>query len=138
MSVDQILDETKQYQLKGTVRHLVDPHRGTGSCCVMEAVYESGGHFPPHCHDTDQTLLFLEGEGILFIGEDPHTVGNDSVIMIPAGTPHCIYNTGLGKLRLLSIFSTTEPTVKMVDGLFPANRPLPDEIDQIEEMAAVI
>jgi quercetin dioxygenase-like cupin family protein len=137
MSVEQIIEDSKQHIVKGSVRQLVDSVRGAGDATVIEAVFESGGHFPPHTHEHDQTLIVLDGEGILFIGEEPHTIIPETVIRIPAGTPHCIYNTSLIRLRVLSIFASSEPTLTFVDGLFPASRPLPDEVDQVEELAAV-
>jgi mannose-6-phosphate isomerase-like protein (cupin superfamily) len=137
MSIENILEESKQHMIKGVIRQLVDPVRGAGDSTIFESAFDSGGHFPPHMHDHDQTLIVLDGEGILFIGEEPHTIGTDSVIRIPAQTPHCLYNTGFAKLRLLSVFATNEPALTFVDGLFPASRPLPDEVEQTEELAAV-
>ncbi len=137
MSAEQMIEDSKQFIVKGVVRQLADPVRGAGDSTVIESALDSGGHFPPHSHDHDQTLIVLNGEGILFIGEEPHTIIPETVIRITAGTPHCLYNTGLTKLRILSIFATSEPTITLVDGLFPPSRPLPDEVDQVEEMAAV-
>ncbi len=137
MSVEQVLEESKQHIIKGAIRQLVDPARGAGDSTIFESALDSGGHFPPHTHSHDQTLIVLDGEGILFIGEEPHTIGIDSVIRIPAETPHCLYNTGFAKLRLLSVFGSRDPSLTFVDGLFPASRPLPDEVDQVEELAAV-
>lgn len=137
MSIQEIIEESNQHAVKGRLRLLLDPVRGSGGATVIESVFESGGHFPPHTHEHDQTLIVLDGEGILFIGEEPQTIIPDTVIRIPAGTPHCVYNTGLIKLRCLNIFAADVPTLAFVDGLFPASRPLPDEIDQVEELAAV-
>ncbi len=137
MSIQEIIEMSNDHIVKGNLRHVVDPVRGAGDTTVIESVFESGGHFPPHSHEQDQTLLVLSGEGILFIGEEPHTINPDTVIRIPAGTPHCLYNTGLTKLRTLNIYATSEPTLTFVDGLFPESRPLPDEVDQVEELAAV-
>lgn len=138
MSVEHVLEDSKQHIIKGTIRQLADPVRGAGEATIFESAFESGGHFPPHTHDHDQTLIVLDGEGILFIGEEPHTIGTDSVIRIPAQTPHCLYNTSFAKLRLLSVFATNEPTLTFVDGLFPASRPLPDEIEQAPEVGAFV
>ncbi|GEM_PF-2028472 len=138
MSVEQVLQESKQHIIKGAIRQLADPVRGASDATIFESAFDSGGHFPPHTHGDDQTLIVLDGEGILFIGEEPHTIGTDSVIRIPAETPHCLYNTGFAKLRLLSVFGTGDPTLTFVDGLFPASRRLPDEVDVLEGVTAAV
>lgn len=65
-------------------------------------------------HDHDQFLRIEEGQGLVQMGErkDKLTfqrrVGDDSAIMVPAGTWHNLTNTGHTPLKLYSIYAPPE------------------------------
>jgi mannose-6-phosphate isomerase-like protein (cupin superfamily) len=85
---------------------------------VLEETYDPRGHVPPHYHDCEEILVFLEGEGIVFISQDPRSVAAGTTIVVPPGKPHCLYNTGLGRLHFLAFHPKSHPEYHFVPGLF--------------------
>ncbi len=86
------------------IRELLHPARH-GSALPMslaEARMPPGKETRRHLHRTFQEIYhFLEGEGIMFLGEDSLPVKEGDSILIPAGTPHKVRNTGSAPLRIL-------------------------------------
>ena len=102
----------------GVIEVLACPESGTRNSLVLEATYDPRGHVPPHYHDCEEILVFLEGEGIVFIGQDPRSVAAGTTVVVPPGKPHCLYNTGLGRLHLLAFHPKANPEYHFVPGLF--------------------
>jgi quercetin dioxygenase-like cupin family protein len=113
---------------QASIFSLLPEEAGAKNSSVLEVVFEPGGHMPPHAHPVEEILLFLSGDGILFIGQEPHTVCAGVTIAIPAGTPHCLYNTGIGRLRVISFSPTSHCEFQWLPGLFPDNKPLANEL----------
>lgn len=44
--------------------------------------------------------VFEEGEGKVIVGETEYIVGDGDTVIVPAGTPHNVINTGSGSLKL--------------------------------------
>ncbi|EQD40780.1 cupin 2, barrel, partial [mine drainage metagenome] len=109
MEMQDKFKELEQKQRLGTVRLLAAPETGCNNCAVIEANYEACGHCPPHYHDCDEVLVFLEGEGTLFVGQEPRPVFGGTTVTIHAGTPHCFYNTGIGHARVLAFLPKANP-----------------------------
>jgi mannose-6-phosphate isomerase-like protein (cupin superfamily) len=124
MEMQEKLKDIEQKQRLGTVRLLAAPETGCNTGTVLEAHYEACGHCPPHYHDCDEVLVFLEGEGTLFVGQEPRPVFAGTTVSIPAGTPHCFYNTGIGHVRLLAFLSKGDPEFTFVNGLFTSGPPV--------------
>jgi len=124
METQEQLTQLEQKQRLGKIRFLASPESGCNNCTVIEGHYEACGHCPPHYHDCDEVLVFLEGEGTLFVGQEPRPVFAGTTITIPAGTPHCFYNTGIGHVRLLSFLPKANPEHVFVDGLFTSGPPV--------------
>lgn len=65
-------------------------------------------------HDTDQFLRIEEGQGLVQMGKNKNQldfvrrVGDDSAIMVPAGTWHNLTNMGNTSLKLYSIYAPPE------------------------------
>ncbi len=66
--------------------------------------YEPMAHVALHDHAAkEQIYHFLEGEGLLRIGEREVVVRPRSYVFIPPGVPHALHNTGLANLVFLVI-----------------------------------
>lgn len=102
----------------GSVEVLACPESGTRSSLVLDETYDLRGHVPPHYHDCEEVLVVLEGEGMLFLGQDPRIVAAGTTVVIPPGKPHCLYNTGIGRLHLLAFHPKANPVYQWVPGLF--------------------
>ncbi len=55
-------------------------------------------------HDVDQFLRIEKGTGVAILSDNPHTISDGSVIVVPAGTKHNIINTGTDPLKLYTLY----------------------------------
>lgn len=85
---------------------------GEGGSRVIDyriSSYEPRAHVALHAHDAkEQIYHFIEGEGLLTIGDRKVVVRKNSYVFIPPTVPHALHNTGLGNLVFLVI---TAPVV---------------------------
>lgn len=63
-----------------------------------------GGALGLHRHPTLELYYFLEGSGIVWLGDKQQQVAPGVTISIPADLPHGIDNTGDSVLRLFYVF----------------------------------
>lgn len=65
------------------------------SCRVIASHVASGGAAPPqHVHEVDQLYYVCQGEMHVQLGAEQFTAGPNTLVYIPAGTPHHNWNTG--------------------------------------------
>ena len=64
---------------------------------------EAKGIFPPHKDDYHHVFQFIEGEGIVLIGDTKHKIKKNLIVQIPAGLMHSYENTGNSDLILLTV-----------------------------------
>jgi len=55
--------------------------------------------------DTDQALLFVDGEGEARLDGETNRVRANDLVLVRAGTRHNFVNTGPGPLRLITIYA---------------------------------
>jgi quercetin dioxygenase-like cupin family protein len=63
-----------------------------------------GGELVLHRHPTLELYYFLEGEGVVRLGEQERAVRPGTTVSIPANAPHGIRNTGASTLKLFYVF----------------------------------
>jgi mannose-6-phosphate isomerase-like protein (cupin superfamily) len=69
---------------------------------LAEARVPPGGETVEHLHRSSEELyLFTAGSGRMRLGEEEAEVGAGDCVVIPPGTPHKLWSTGAGPLRLL-------------------------------------
>ena len=65
-----------------------------------------GGEIGEEVHeDTDQVLIFVEGEGAAILEGERSSVDRNDLVFVKAGTRHNFVNTGQGPLRLITIYA---------------------------------
>lgn len=65
-----------------------------------------GGEIGEEVHpDTDQVLVFVEGEGEARLGAESAPVRANDLVLVRAGTRHNFVNTGSRPLRLYTIYA---------------------------------
>lgn len=70
----------------------------------------------PHGHATDETFIFISGEGYLRVGTEERTITPGDVVYIPHGTDHVVTNTsGSEPLSFVSIY-WLQPADEKQDG----------------------
>lgn len=79
-----------------------------------------GDNIPMETHNLhDQFLRVEQGEAIGIVGKTEYKLKEDSVIIVPAGSPHQIINTGSIPLKLYTIYSPPEHRDKLIQRTNP-------------------
>jgi len=86
-----------------TFRIVADPSTGLQSATHFVG-YVPTDRAPDHFHTYDEVIYVLEGEGTLHAGGDRTAVAAGSCLELPAGTVHCLENTGEDVMRLVAVF----------------------------------
>ena len=71
-------------------------------------VFAPGQGVSSHVHPAeDDSWLVLDGTLTVTVGEDARVVhaGPGTFVLVPAGTPHAIHNTGATDVRILNVHS---------------------------------
>ena len=55
-------------------------------------------------HDVDQFLRVEKGEGVAILNDISHVITDGSVVVVPAGTKHNVVNTGVGFMKLYTLY----------------------------------
>jgi len=66
-----------------------------------------GAATPPHVHDCDEVVFCLAGNGEVHIAGQALRFDASSVLVLPRGLPHQIFNTGSVPLETLGVFGQT-------------------------------
>ncbi|MEK7631057.1 MAG: cupin domain-containing protein [Patescibacteria group bacterium] len=69
---------------------------------------QAGEEIGEEVHELDQFIRFEEGSGKVILDGVEHAVEGDDAVIIPKGTRHNVINTGMGSLKLYSIYSPPE------------------------------
>ncbi len=85
------------------IRELMHPNvQGNRAQSVAEAWVPAGGKTALHLHRvTEEIYHFTEGSGTMRLGAAILDVAAGDTIAIPAGTPHCVTNTGNVSMKIL-------------------------------------
>ena len=75
-------------------------------------------------YENDQFFRFESGSGMVLVGETSYPVADGDVVIVPAGTPHNVSNTGDEPLTLYTIYAPSHHK----DGIIRATRQ--EAIDQ--------
>jgi quercetin dioxygenase-like cupin family protein len=67
-------------------------------------IFGPGTGIPLHTHNVEETVLILEGEATVEIGEDTFELGTGDVTWAPAGVPHRFANRGAGPMRIYWVY----------------------------------
>ncbi len=55
--------------------------------------------------DNDQFFRFESGNGTVVVGETEYQVSDGDAVIVPAGTPHNVINTGAVSLKLYTLYA---------------------------------
>jgi len=84
-------------------RVLFGPGRGCGAATQFVGEIPPG-RAPGHSHPYDETVLVLDGQGMLHAGVDSRPLALGDCVHLPPGRQHCLENTGRRTLRVLGVF----------------------------------
>jgi mannose-6-phosphate isomerase-like protein (cupin superfamily) len=75
-----------------------------GAFLLFEDRMDHGKVTPLHLHpDSDETMIVLQGEILMHLGGEEHTVQAGGIASAPRGIPHAFKVTGAGGARLLCL-----------------------------------
>jgi mannose-6-phosphate isomerase-like protein (cupin superfamily) len=85
---------------------LADPGSGSLHAVINYAEVDPGKAGPGmHIHKFDQYYCVLEGEMTVEVALQKHVVGPGTLVVLPAGVPHCQYNAGEATERHLVVLA---------------------------------
>jgi quercetin dioxygenase-like cupin family protein len=86
-------------------RVLVNPEVGCRQMTQFTGIIPTG-RAPLHAHPHEEAVYILEGEGRLWIGDEPAgALRPGSVVFFPIGVRHTLENTGRADMKVLGAFS---------------------------------
>ena len=78
-------------------------------------VFEPGKGIAMHSHNVEETVMVLEGEATVVIGDETFEVESGDVTWIPAGVPHYFRNRGEGQMKIYWVYVTQAVTRTLTD-----------------------
>ena len=77
-------------------------------------VFEPGTSIPLHTHNVEETVMLLEGEATVIIGDDSYEAKAGDVTWVPAGVVHNFSNRGAGPMRIYWVYGGRDVTRTIV------------------------
>jgi quercetin dioxygenase-like cupin family protein len=110
-------DVTPTLMGERSFRVLVNPEVGCRQMTQFTGIIPTG-RAPLHAHPHEEAVYILEGEGRLWIGEEPAgELKPGSVVFFPTGVLHTLENTGRADMKVLGAFSPAgSPEAKLRPG----------------------
>ena len=86
-----------------TVRWLVGEKDGAPTFAMRQFEVEQGGYTPRHHHPYEHEVFVLEGEGVVFEGEQQHALKQGDVVLVKPDEVHQFRNTGDAPMKFLCL-----------------------------------
>ena len=85
----------------------VGPGETDGAYRVLMGMFPPGEPGPPpHTHPhTDEAFYLTEGEATFLLGDQEWSAEPGSLVVVPRGMPHTVWNSGVNAVRGLIIIS---------------------------------
>lgn len=75
-----------------TLEILLDGHATDGQVTVVRSRLAAGSASPLHVHHReDEMFVILEGEGVVWVGDERHDIGPGAAMFLPRGIPHAYH-----------------------------------------------
>lgn len=75
----------------------------------------AGGAVALHTHNCDESVLVVEGRGVLECGGEKHSLDQGDAVFVPQGQVHRFLNPGRAPLRIFWTYRTGEATRTLTD-----------------------
>ena len=85
------------------VRWLLGEKDGTVNFAMRQFEVAPGGYTPRHSHPYEHEVFVLEGEGVVFEGDEPHRLAAGDVVLVKPDEVHQFRNTGQAPLKFLCL-----------------------------------
>jgi quercetin dioxygenase-like cupin family protein len=94
---------------------LVGPEHGAPNLAIRRFVLEGGAEVPKHTNDIEHEQYVLEGEYVVGIGDEEHTVSAGDSLLIPAGTVHWYRNESDQQGSFICAVPTGDDSIELVE-----------------------
>ena len=84
-----------------TVRWLVSESDGAPNFAMRRFEIAPGGYTPRHSHPYEHEVYVLEGDGVVYEGDQQHAITAGDVIFVTPGDVHQFRNTGQVPMKFL-------------------------------------
>ena len=101
-----------------TVASSVTKEVGATPRCIGASgitTFEAGASNTTHYHNAEESVIVIEGEGILMINGQEHRVRRYDAAFITPGTHHRLINTGGTPFKIAWSYATVDVTRTLVD-----------------------
>ncbi|WP_437756356.1 dimethylsulfonioproprionate lyase family protein [Sorangium sp. So ce1389] len=95
---------------------LAGPRDGLRSVEVWMQTIAPGAQTPRHRHACEEVVVVLRGSGTCEIDGEVSSFGPGSTIILPAGVPHQIANTGADEMHVIAALGAAPVTVETPAG----------------------
>ena len=97
------------------IRCLIGPEDEAPSFSMRQFEIAPQGYTPQHCHAHEHEVFVLEGDGVVFEGNQQHKFKAGDVIFVEPNEVHQFRNTGASPMRFLCLIpnSATGKAVKV-------------------------
>jgi quercetin dioxygenase-like cupin family protein len=85
------------------VRWLIGSPEGAPTFAMRQFEVLPGGHTPRHSHPYEHEVFVLEGQGVVYEGDQPHPLQAGDVVYVQPDQVHQFRNTGNGSLKFLCL-----------------------------------
>ncbi len=98
------------------VRQLIGAEQRAPNFAMRQFEVEAGGFTPRHSHPYEHEVFVLEGEGVVFEGDQEHRIGVGDVIYVAPDEVHQFQNRGETSLKFLCLIpnsASKQPVTQM-------------------------
>jgi quercetin dioxygenase-like cupin family protein len=81
--------------------------QGLSQLSLWRQTLAPGACTPPHSHDCDEVVLCQAGWGELHIDGQVQRFGADSLVVLPRGVPHQLFNVGPMAMEIIGVFGAS-------------------------------
>ena len=98
-----------------TVSGFITKETGATEISSGITTFDPGCSNTTHYHNAEESVIVIEGEGILMINGEENRVGANDAAFITPGTHHRLINTGDQPFRIAWSYATVDVTRTLVD-----------------------
>ena len=94
---------------------LVGPEHGAPNLAIRRFELEPGAEVPEHTNEIEHEQYVLEGEYVVGIGDEEHTVSAGDSLLVPAGAVHWYHNDGDERGAFLCAVPNGDDEIQLVE-----------------------
>lgn len=102
-----------------SIQVLLGPDEGASNFVMRRFRMEAGGGIPYHANDVEHEQYVLRGRARITVAGEPHEVGPDDTLFIPAGVPHS-YDVLEGPFEFLCVVPNLPDQLHFVEERGPS------------------